>query len=158
MPPTRFSENEPSDCFKNQYNKNETFIFKKYQNSLKPKGRCPLKMHPLRTTSNATFWFFSKPWAPKTIPSNLVGKITNWSFLANIWVCQRNPWQICSHFQRGSKKLSARFMRFIYYIILYYIILYYIILYYIILYYIILYYIILYYIILYYIILYYIYI
>ena len=49
------------------YNKNEALIFKKYQNSLKTKLPMPSKKCPLRTTTNAIFWFFSKAWAPKTI-------------------------------------------------------------------------------------------
>ena len=55
------------DCLKNQYNKNETFIFNKYQNSLKSKVQMTPKNDPLRNTSNAIFWFFSKAWASKTI-------------------------------------------------------------------------------------------
>ena len=43
------------DCLKNQYNKNETFTFKKYQNSLKSKVPMTPKNDPLRTTSNAIF-------------------------------------------------------------------------------------------------------
>ena len=43
------------DCLKNQYNKNETFIFKKHQNSLKNKVPTPPKNAPLRNTSNAIF-------------------------------------------------------------------------------------------------------
>ena len=38
------------DYLKNQYNKNETFIFKKCQNSLKTKVPMPPKNAPLRTT------------------------------------------------------------------------------------------------------------
>ena len=45
---------------------------KKYQNSLKNKVPMPPKMPPLRTTNNATFWFFSKAWASKTIRETFV--------------------------------------------------------------------------------------
>ena len=58
------------DCLKNQYKNNETFIFQKYQNSLKTKVQMPAKNAPLRTTSNATFGFFSEAWASK-----IMGKI-----------------------------------------------------------------------------------
>ena len=34
------------DCFKNQYNKNEIFTFKKYQNSFKSKVPMTPKMTP----------------------------------------------------------------------------------------------------------------
>ena len=53
-------EIELLDCLKNQYNKNETFTFKKYQNSLKSKVPMPPKNAPSELLVMPSFAFLAK--------------------------------------------------------------------------------------------------
>ena len=70
---------------KNQYNKNETFTFKKYQNSLKTK----VPMTPSELVATPSFDFFAKLEHQRLFPHAASRKIDRFFFLFKC--CMRNP-------------------------------------------------------------------